>query len=122
MLLISCGAFAQEQVFNVQKYCVDELPIKKGQCDISGNEYSWVFLDEAKKDVVFFFTDMKLKYKIVHTSVSDSDPDLTMYILHNEKGQVEMRINKAKTKIEFVYPNSHIYLTVGKTTKLESKS
>ena len=38
---------AQEQVFNVQKYCVDELPIKKGQCDISGNEYSWVFLDEA---------------------------------------------------------------------------
>ncbi len=122
MLLISYSSFAQEQVFNVQKYCVDELPFKKGQCDITGNEYSWVFLDETKKNLTFFFTDMKLKYKIVSANASEFEPDQTVYILENDKGQIEMKINKAKTRIEFIYPNNIIYLTVGKSTKLESKS
>jgi hypothetical protein len=29
-----------------------------------------------------------------------------------------MKINKQNTKMEFLYPNNHIYLTVGKSTKL----
>ena len=36
----------------------------------------------------------------------------------NEKGNMEMRINKQKTKIEFIDATNHIYLTVGKSTKL----
>jgi hypothetical protein len=83
LLLLSGSMYSQEQVFNVQRYCVDEFPFKIGECDILGNEYSFVFLDKEKKDVVFFFTNMKLKYKM-----------------------------------EFLYPNNHIYLTVGKSTKL----
>jgi hypothetical protein len=38
--------------------------------------------------------------------------------LENEKGTVDMKINKQNTKMEFLYPNNHIYLTVGKSTKL----
>jgi hypothetical protein len=43
--VVSCSIYAQEQVFNVQRYCVDEKPFKQGECNISGNEYSFVFLD-----------------------------------------------------------------------------
>ena len=117
-LLLSGSLYSQEHVFNVQRYCVDELPFKTGECDISGNEYSFVFLDTQKNDVVFFFTDMKLKYKIVDSSVYSPDPNYMLYILENEKGQVEMKVNKQNTKMEFLYPNNHIYLTVGKSTKL----
>jgi hypothetical protein len=35
-----------------------------------------------------------------------------LYSLENEKGTVDMK-NKQNTKMEFLYPNNHIYLTVG---------
>ncbi len=119
MLLLTSGVYAQPEVFNVQYYCVDVKPFKKGDCDISGNEYSFVFLDVEKKDVTFFFTNTKLKYKIVEFHVEESNPNYTYYSLANEKGTMEMRINKHKTKIEFIDAGNHIYLTVGKSTKLE---
>jgi hypothetical protein len=118
MLLLTGSAYAQEQVFNVQRYCVDEIPFKKGECDISGNEYSFVFLDTKKNDVVLFLTDTRLEYKIVSSGVQSSDPNYTRYTLENKSGQIEMKVNKLHTKMEFLYPNSHIYLTVGKSTKL----
>lgn len=117
MLLFTCSMSAQEQVFNVQQYCIDEIPFKKGQCDVVGNEYSFVFLDRQKKEVVLFLTQMKMKYKIVKTGVVSSDPNYTMFTLENEREQIEMRLNRQQTKIEFLYPNNRIYLTVGKSTK-----
>jgi hypothetical protein len=117
LLLLTGGMYAQEQVFNVQRYCIDEEPFKKGECDRTGNEYSFVFLDTKKSNVVFFLTEMRLKYKIVKSGVFSFAPNYTVYSLENEKEQIEMRINKQNTKIEFLYPNNHIYLTVGKSTK-----
>jgi len=117
MFLITCGAYAQEQVFNVQRYCVDEVPFKNGQCDLVGNEYSFVFLDTKKSEVVFFLTQMKMKYKIVKSANFSPDPNYTVFTLKNEREQIEMRLNKQHTKIEFIYPNNRIYLTVGKSTK-----
>lgn len=119
MLLLTSGVYAQKEVFNVQQYCVDTKPFKKGECDISGNEYSFVFIDTKKKEVVFFFTNIKLKYKIVKSHVEEVNPNLTSYALVNEKGTMEMKINKQKTKIEFNDATNHIYLTVGKSTKSE---
>ena len=119
MLLLSSGVYAQKKVFNVQQYCVDKAPFKKGDCDLSGNEYSFVFLDTKKKEVVFFFTDIKLKYKIVESHAENVKPNFTTYTLVNEKGTTEMKINKQKTKIEFIDASNHIYLTVGKSTKSE---
>jgi hypothetical protein len=118
LLLLSGSMYSQDQVFNVQRYCVDAHPFKIGECDISGNEYSFVFLDIKKNDVVFFFTNMKLKYKITNSVVYAPDPNYILYSLENEKGTVDMKINKQHTKMEFLYPNNHIYLTVGKSTKL----
>jgi hypothetical protein len=118
LLLLTTGLYAQEHVYNVQWYCVDEAPFKKGDCDISGNEYSFVFLDTEKEKVVFFFTSQKMEYKIVNTVVGEINPDFTVYTLEDVKGQIEMRLNKAKTKMEFIYPNYHIYLTTGNSTKL----
>jgi hypothetical protein len=46
------------------------------------------------------------------------DSNYILYSLENEKGTVDMKINKQNTKMEFLYPNNHIYLTVGKSTKL----
>jgi hypothetical protein len=44
---------------------------------------------------------------------------ITYFIPWKEKeGTVDMKINKQNTKMEFLYPNNHIYLTVGKSTKL----
>ncbi len=117
MLLLTSGVYAQQEVFNVQHYCVDVKPFKKGECDISGNEYSFVFLDIQKKDLTFFFTNTKLQYKITESHIEESNPNFTWYNLINEKGTMEMRINKQKTKIEFIDPTNHIYLTVGKSTK-----
>lgn len=119
MLLLASGVYAQKQVYNVQSYCVDIKPFKKGECNISGNEYSFVFLDTQKKDVVFFFTNIKLNYKITQTHIDEVNPNYTWYILENEKGITEMKINKQKTKIEFLDASNHIYLTVGKSTKSE---
>ncbi|HEX8562358.1 MAG TPA: hypothetical protein VF676_05185 [Flavobacterium sp.] len=115
MLLLSTGAFAQPQVFNVQKYCIDEKPLFKGQCDLSGNEYSFVFVDSGKKEVVFFLTDTKFKYKIIEISKA---LDYTLYKLKDGAEDVEMKINTAKTKIEFLQPDRHVLLTVGSSTKL----
>jgi hypothetical protein len=117
LLLLTSGLYAQEQVFNVQRYCIDEQPFKQGECNITGNEYSFVFLDTQKRDVVFFLTATKMKYKIVDSGILPQDRNYTFYTLENEQEQVEMRINKQNTKIEFLYPNNHIYLTVGKSTK-----
>ena len=117
LLLLSGSLYAQEQVFNVQRYCIDEQPFKKGECNTVGNEYSFVFLDTQKRTVVFFLTATKMKYKIVDSGVFALDKNYAFYTLENEKGQVEMRINTQNTKIEFLYPNTHVYLTVGKSTK-----
>lgn len=117
LLLLTSGMYAQEQVFNVQRYCIDEQPFKQGECNITGNEYSFVFLDTQKRDVVFFLTATKMKYKIVDYGIFSPDRNYTFYTLENEKGQIEMRINIQQTKIVFLYPNNHIYLTVGKSTK-----
>jgi len=119
MLMFATAMSAQQQVFNVQLYCIDEKPFKKGSCDVKGNEYSFVFLDEKKKEVVFFLTQMKLKYEIVSVNVDEGDPNYNAYVLKNENGLIDMRINKQRSKIEFRYPDKHIYLTVGKSTKLE---
>ncbi|MFV8324076.1 hypothetical protein [uncultured Flavobacterium sp.] len=117
LLLLSGGMYAQEQVFNVQRYCIDEKPFRQGECNIAGNEYSFVFLDTQKRDVVFFLTATKMKYKIVDSGIVSQDRNYTFYTLENENEQVEMRVNQQHTKIEFLYPNNHIYLTVGKSTK-----
>ena len=117
LLLLTSGMYAQEQVFNVQRYCIDEQPFKQGECNITGNEYSFVFLDTQKRDVVFFLTATKMKYKIVDSGILPLDRNYTFYTLENENEQVEMRVNQQHTKIEFLYPDNHIYLTVGKSTK-----
>jgi len=117
MFLLTGSIYAQEQVFNVQRYCVDEKPFKPGECNISGNEYSFVFLDKQKREVVFFLTASKMKYKIINSGVFSLDKNYTSYTLENEQGQVEMRINKQQTRIEFLHPNTRIYLTVGTSTK-----
>lgn len=119
LLLLTSGLYAQKETFNVQQYCVDVKPFKKGECDISGNEYSFVFLDHAKKQLVFFFTDTKLDYKIVESHIEELHPDYTSFTLENEKNSMTMRMNKQKSKIEFIDASNHIYLTVGKSTKLE---
>jgi hypothetical protein len=111
---------AQKQIYNVQWYCVDQKPFKKGQCDISGNEYSFVFIDVAKKQVAFYFTEMKLKYTITDSYQDTTDPTYRYYILENENGRTDMRVSKTGDKIEFIEPDKVIYLTVGKTTKLEN--
>ncbi len=117
LLLLTSGMYAQEQVFNVQRYCIDEQPFKQGECNITGNEYSFVFLDTQKRDVVFFLTVTKMKYKIVDSGILPQDRNYTFYTLENENEQVEMIVNQQHTKIEFLYPDNHIYLTVGKSTK-----
>lgn len=119
LLMLTSGLYAQKEVFNVQQYCVDVKPFKKGECDISGNEYSFVFLDTVKNEVVFFFTDTKLKYKILESHIEELHPDYISYALENEKNTMMMRMNKQKNKIEFIDALNHIYLTVGKSTKLE---
>ena len=114
MLLLTSGVYAQKQVFNVQQYCIDEKPFMKGQCDITGNEYSFVFLEIQKKEVVFFLTELKFKYQITDTK---ADATHTIYTLKNETGETTMTVNNARTKIAFLAPHRNIFLTVGKSTK-----
>lgn len=115
LLLLTSSIYSQKQVFNVQRYCIDEQPLAKGDCDITGNEYSFVFLDPKKHEVVFFLTEIKFEYQIID---SKKDSNNTIYILKNDLGDIEMKVNDAKTKIEFLYPDRHIFLNVGKSTKL----
>ena len=49
MLLMSSGAFAQQRVYNVQQYLIDEKPFHKGEYDLKGNEYSFIFINNDKK-------------------------------------------------------------------------
>ena len=116
MLTISTGLFAQDQIFNVQKYCISNKPTKNKGCDVSGNEYSFVFVDKAKNEVVLFISDTQFKYKIeeeINGTVSSSKS----YKLRNDQGVVTMIVDKSKTKIEFLEPTRRITLTVGKSTK-----
>jgi hypothetical protein len=115
MLLLTTGVYAQKQVFNVQQYCIDEKPLQNGDCDIKGNEYSFVFLDVKKSEVVLFLSDIKFVYQII---ASKKDANYTLYALKNGVSHAEMRLNGDKTKIEFLQPSRHIKLTVGKSTKL----
>ena len=117
LLLLTSAMYSQKKIFNIQHYCIDELPFKKGDCNLSGTEYSFVFLDTNSSEVIFFLTDIKLKYKIVNSTTSKTNPVFTSYILKDAMGEVEMRVNKQKTRIEFLYPDKHIYLKVGKSTK-----
>ena len=54
----------------------------------------------------------------MNSVVYSPDPNYMLYSSENEQGTVDMKINKENTKMEFLYPNNHIYLTVGKSTKL----
>ena len=116
LLLFTTGVYAQKQVFNVQQYCIDEKPLKQGQCDQKGNEYSFLFLDAKKKEVVFFLTNIKFQYQIV---TAQTDPNHTIYTLKNDSGQTTMKVNTARTKIELLSNDRNVYLTVGKSTKAE---
>ncbi|MBC7495306.1 MAG: hypothetical protein H7221_09890 [Flavobacterium sp.] len=115
MLLLTSGVYAQQQVFNVQRYCIDEKPFKKGSCDSVGNEYSFVFLDEKKKKVVFFLTDLKFEYQITGFK---KDANNIYYTLANNTSIVEMKISNGKRNIEFNGPDRRVFLTVGRSTKL----
>ncbi len=117
LLLFCAGMYAQPTVFNVQKYCIDNKPFKANTCDVSGNEYSFVFLDAKNKSVVFFFTDTKLKYQIA--SFSTNNLGSTVYVLKENDNNVEMTINKLKNKIDFAYSNMEIHLVVGSSTKMQ---
>lgn len=116
-MLLSAAAYSQPQVYNVQKYCVDQKPFRSGECDLSGNEYSFVFVDKNAKSVVFYFTDTKLSYSIaaVHLDFNGR----TLYDLKGTAGASQMTINASQTAIELLDPQNHIYLTVGKSTKMQ---
>jgi hypothetical protein len=58
------------------------------------------------------------QYKIMNSLVYATDPNYMLYSLEKEQGTVDMKINKQNTNMEFLYSNYHIYLTIGKSTKL----
>ena len=117
MLTLSTGLFAQEQIFNVQQYSIDNKPFKTQGYDLTGNEYSFVFVDKSKNEVVLFLSDTQIKYSIEEVNKGTSSTPTT-YKLRNAEGIVDMSIDKSKTKIEFLEPNRRISLKVGKSTKL----
>jgi hypothetical protein len=117
LLLLSGVAFAQPKAYNVQQYCIDEAPFKQGDCDQLGNEYSFVFVDAEKQKVDFFLTDIKLHYTIESVEAA-TESNETRYMLTNTQGTIMMTINRQKTAIAFFYPDKHIYLKVGASTKL----
>lgn len=116
MLSLSFGAVAQEQIYNVQHYCIDNKPLTAYDCDSEGNEYSFVFVDKSKSEVVLFIADNKIKYTIVE-ELKGKSAEVLGYKLKNAQGLVEMNINQQKTKIEFLEPTRRISLKVGKSTK-----
>ena len=117
MLSLSTGLFAQEQIFNVQQYSIDNKPFKTQGYDLTGNIYSFVFVDKSKNEVVLFLSDTQIKYTI-EEEIKGTSTTPTSYKLRNADGVVEMSINKSKTKIEFLEANRRISLKVGKSTKL----
>ncbi len=117
LLMLPLLATSQKKVYNVQHYCIDQKPLAKGDCDISGNEYSFVFMDEAKKEVTLFLTSMKMPFTILSSNQSEVDPSFRVFAISDPRGTYEMRLNKTGTKIEFHLPENRIYLTVGASTK-----
>lgn len=116
MLVMTSGLFAQEQIYNVQQYCIDNKPFTSQGCDIQGNEYSFVFVDETKNEVVLFLSDTKISYQIVEQSKPKAS-EAGGYKLKSSQGLVDMRIDATKSTIEFVNPERRITLKVGKSTK-----
>lgn len=116
MLLFTCTIYSQKQVYNVQKYCIDERPFKATGCDISGNEYSFVFIDNKSKQVVLFLSNQRMEYQIAAPVKFTSNGD-TVYALQNGTGPGELRISKLNTKMLFTFAERNIMLTVGKSTK-----
>lgn len=117
--LFSCGLYAQENVYNVQQYCIDEFPFAKGECDLQGTEYSFVFMNPVKKEVVLFLADNKIKYNIVKSQPFAADRNVTVYTLKSRDGEVQMKISEQDNKIEILHPERRIYLKIGRTTRLE---
>lgn len=113
--MMGVGAFAQKQVYNVQQYCIDELPFHSDSCDIKGNEYSFVFVDTAKKEVAVYLSDTKILYNI--ESVVSDERGLT-YTLKDKTGNVEMTVNKAQNRVVITGSTRKISLIVGKSTKM----
>ena len=113
MFLLGQALFAQQQVYNVQKYCIDEKPLVSNQCDISGNEYSFVFIDQVKMEVTLFLSTNKFKYQIVEIKKQSG---ASAFKLKNDAGSASMTIRDDKT-IEFMQPDRRIKLTVGSSTK-----
>ncbi len=116
MLCLTTGVFAQEKIYNVQHYCIDNKPFTSNDCDSQGNEYSFVFVDRSKNEVVLFLADNKITYTIVE-EVKGKSTEAIGYKLKNAQGLVEMSINPQKTRIEFLEPLRKITLKVGKSTK-----
>jgi hypothetical protein len=77
LLLLSGSMYCQEQVF-VQRYCVDEVPLRLENAIFQEMNIRLCSSTE-KNDVVFFFTNMKLKYKIMKSVVYA--PDLITYFI-----------------------------------------
>ncbi len=118
MLLFTSGMLAQDKIYNVQHYCIDNKPFTAVGCDLSGTEYSFVFIDSGKKEVVLFLSDTKLTYEIVKSESNDSGR-IQDYTLRNQEGITEMTVSADKTKIDFIHPQRQITLKVGKSTKLQ---
>jgi hypothetical protein len=83
LLLLSGSMYCQEQVF-VQRYCVDEVPLRLENAIFQEMNIRLCSSTE-KNDVVFFFTNMKLKYKIMKSVVYAPIPNYILYSLENEK-------------------------------------
>lgn len=62
MLLVSSTAFSQ--LYNVDSYCVDEIPFEAGTCDIYGEEYSTIELDLDNNKVAVFFGEELVEYEV----------------------------------------------------------
>ncbi len=116
MLIFTSGMVAQEKIYNVQQYCVDNKPFTALGCDVSGNEYSFVFIDSAKKEVVLFLSDTKLSYELVK---NDASAEIQKLTLRSVEGITEMTVSANETQIELVNPQRRIKLKVGKSTKMQ---
>jgi hypothetical protein len=117
VLLFAVPLVAQQKVYNIQEYCIDKAPFKNGKCDQRGNDYSWVFIDENKKEVSLFLSQTKLQYAITYMGQHATERDFILYTLTNAEGSIDMKINKGGDKIVFIYPNYRIFLKAGKSTK-----
>ncbi len=119
LLLISLSASAQSKVYNVQKYCVDELPFKKGECDLSGTEYSFVFVDSAQNKIGIQIAQQKLNFTILSSAVDPKTKEL-LYELKNPQGLAKLRISPNSKTIELIEARNRILLYFGASTKMGS--